>query len=61
MKKTWDLNFSVILHLGTNGFNEPLLHNVPTWSDTLPKSCSKSCKTFAVYLTILGYYASKAL
>ena len=26
----------------------PLLHNVVKWSDTLSKSCSKSCKIFKV-------------
>ena len=37
----------------------PLMHNVPKWSDTLQKSCSKCCKIFRVYLTILGHYALK--
>ena len=34
-----------------------LMHNVPKWSDTLQKSCSK---IFKVCLTILGHYALKA-
>ena len=29
----------------------PLMHNVPKWSDTLQKSCSKFCKTFEILLT----------
>ena len=37
----------------------PLMHNVPKWSDTLQKSCSKCCKLFKVCLTILGHYALK--
>ena len=32
----------------------PLMHNVPKWSDILQKSCS-----FKVCLTILGHYALK--
>ena len=35
----------------------PLMHNVPKWSDTLEKSCGKCCKIFKVCLTILGHYA----
>ena len=27
-----------------NRFLNPLMHNVPKWSDTLLKSCSKCCK-----------------
>ena len=42
-----------------NGFN-PLMHNVPKWSDTLLKSCSIYCKIFKVCLTILGQYALKS-
>ena len=37
----------------------PLMHNVPKWSDTLYKSCSIFCKIFKVCLTILGHYALK--
>ena len=33
-----------------------LMLNVPKWSDTLQKSCSKCCKIFKVCLTILGHY-----
>ena len=40
-------------------FFNPLMHNVPKWLDTLQKSCSKCCKIFKVYLTILGHYALK--
>ena len=36
-----------------------LKHNVPKWSDTLQKSCSKCCKIFKVCLTILAHYALK--
>ena len=39
----------------------PLMHNVPKWSDTLHKSCSKCCKIFKVCLTILVHYALKVL
>ena len=38
----------------------PLMHNVPKWSDTLQKSCSKCCKIFKVRLTILEHYALKS-
>ena len=31
-----------------------LMHNVPKWSYSLQKSCSKYCKIFIVYLNILG-------
>ena len=31
----------------------PLMHNVPKWSDTLLKSCSICCKILKVCLTIL--------
>ena len=44
--------------LVTNNIN-PLMHNVPTWSDTLQKSCSICCKIFKVSLTISGNYALK--
>ena len=37
----------------------PLMHNVPKWSDKLKKSCSKYCKIFEVSLTIFGDYALK--
>ena len=33
------------------------MHNVPNWSGTLKKSCSKYCKIFKVCLKILGHYA----
>ena len=39
----------------------PLMHNVPKWSDRLLKSCSICCKIFKVCLTILGHYALKGL
>ena len=35
----------------------PLMHNVPKWSDILLKSCSKYCKILKVCLNILGHYA----
>ena len=37
----------------------PLMHNVPKWSDTLQKSWSKCFKIFKVCLTILEHYALK--
>ena len=36
-----------------------LMYNIPKWSDTLWKSCSKCCKIFKVCLTILEHYALK--
>ena len=39
----------------------PLMHNVPKWSDTLKKTCGKCCKIFKVCLTILGRYALNGL
>ena len=39
----------------------PLMHNVPKCSDTLQKSCSKSCKIFNVCLTILLPIVGKCL
>ena len=35
------------------------MHDLPNWSDTLKKSCSKCCNIFKVCLTILGHYALK--
>ena len=37
----------------------PLMHNVPKWSNTLLKSCSKWYKISKVCLTILQHYALK--
>ena len=37
----------------------PLMHNVPKWSDTVKRFCSKCCKIFKVCLAILGHYALK--
>ena len=37
----------------------PLMHNVPKWSDTLLKSWNNCYKIFKVCLTILGHYALK--
>ena len=37
----------------------PLMQNVPKWSDTLKKSCNIWCKVFKVCLTILGHYVLK--
>ena len=37
----------------------PLLYNVPRWSDTLERSRTKCCKIFKVCLTILRCYALK--
>ena len=37
----------------------PLVHNVPNWSNTLEKSYSICCKIFKVCLTILGHCALK--
>ena len=37
----------------------PLMHNVPKWSNTLYNSCSICCKIFEVCLTILELFACK--
>ena len=37
----------------------PLMHNVPTWSDILYKPCDICSKIFKVCLTILGRYSLK--
>ena len=37
----------------------PLMHNVPKWSDALLKSCSKCRKIFKLRLTMLGHYVLK--
>ena len=37
----------------------PLMHNIPKWSDTLQKSCSICRKIFKVCLTNLGHYTLK--
>ena len=39
----------------------PLMNNVPKWSETLLKFCSKSHKIFKVCLAILKHYAFKWL
>ena len=49
--------WSLIISKGTK--INPLIHNVPKWSDTHLKSCSICCKIFKVCLTILGHYALK--
>ena len=33
-----------------------LMHNIPKWSNTLYKSCSKCCKILKDHLTTLGRY-----
>ena len=40
-------------------FLNPLMHNVPKWSDTLWKSYSIFYKIFKICVTILGHYVLK--
>ena len=51
--------FNILIGKKSDLFN-PLMHNVPKWSNTLEKSCCKCSKIFQVCLTILGQYALKA-
>ena len=49
----------MFFHSNNNANINSLIDNVPKWSDTFLKPCSKCCWIFKVCLTILGHYTLK--